>query len=198
MLWLEGRLRWAHRALDLLDSKRYALLIEDRRLAEVLRHTAARWDAAGREARAWAVRARASSGAWAVWLASSSLEADAAITVTTVRKAGVAHPGDVDLRLPALPAAARVATGPVIQEAAAAARQALRAAAAHAAAEAAYRIVHTELKETERHQRAIEHLRIPALESELAELMLRLDELERQERVVGHWAAARIRRRSQL
>lgn len=194
-LWLEGRLRWARRAVDLLDSKRHALLIEDRRLAEARQRTATEWDVAGREARTWAVRARASSGSWAVWVASSSLEREAAITVTGVHGAGVARPGAVDLHLPDLPAAARAATGPVVDEAADAHRRALRAAAAHAAAEAAYRLVHAELKETERRQRAIERIRIPALESELARLVLRLDELELQERLLSRWASVRFRSR---
>ena len=59
-------------------------------------------------------------------------------------------------------------------------------------AETAYQVVHRELKATERHQRAIERIRVPRLESELATLVLRLDELERQERMVSRWASLRL------
>ena len=191
-LWLDGRLRWAYRAIELLDTKRRALLLEDRRLYEERQRTGATWIAAGREARIWAVRARTLSGAWTLWLASSSLQTEASITVSRVHDAGVARPGTADLRLPDLPDSVRAATGAVLDEAAEAHRRALLAAATHALAETAYQVVHRELKATERHQRAIERIRVPRLESELATLVLRLDELERQERMVSRWASLRL------
>jgi vacuolar-type H+-ATPase subunit D/Vma8 len=194
-MWLEGRLRWANRAVELLDTKRRALLIEDRHLDEERQRTGATWDGAGRDARRWAVRARALSGALTLWLSSSSVDTAASISVATVHDGGVARPGAVDLHLPELPDSVRAATGAVVNEAAEAHRRAVQAAANHAVAETAYRVVHRELKETERHQRAIERIRIPALESELAKLVLRLDELERQERVVSRWASLRLHSR---
>jgi vacuolar-type H+-ATPase subunit D/Vma8 len=53
------------------------------------------------------------------------------------------------------------------------------------------RVVNVELRATERRQRAIERHRLPALEEALARLELRLDELERDERVVARWAQQR-------
>ncbi|MGA8296609.1 MAG: V-type ATP synthase subunit D, partial [Acidimicrobiales bacterium] len=58
-----------------------------------------------------------------------------------------------------------------------------------------FRVLTAELRSTNRRLRTIEHHRIPALEDALRVLNLRLEELEREERVVSRWAMKRDRAR---
>ena len=67
----------------------------------------------------------------------------------------------------------------------------MRAAAEHAVASAALREVEIELASTQRRLRAIEHHRLPALQTQLHDLVLRLDEFEREERLIARWAKRR-------
>jgi V/A-type H+-transporting ATPase subunit D len=87
--------------------------------------------------------------------------------------------------------AAAAASNAAIAPAATAHGRALRAAAEHAVASAALREVEIELASTQRRLRAIEHHRLPALQSQLHDLILRLDELEREERLIARWAMRR-------
>ncbi len=115
----------------------------------------------------------------------------ASVDLTWRNTMGVPHP-DVSRSEPAvLPAADAAAANAAVAPAAAAYRRALEAAVADAAADMSRRVVNAELRATERRQRAIERHRLPALEEDLARLELRLDELERDERVVGRWAQQR-------
>jgi vacuolar-type H+-ATPase subunit D/Vma8 len=104
---------------------------------------------------------------------------------------GVRHP-DVSRNEPAvLPSLDAAAANAAVAPAAAAYRGALEAAVAHAAVDMSLRVVDVELRATERRQRAIERHRLPDLEEALARLELRLDEFERDERVVARWAQRR-------
>ncbi len=188
-LWLESRLQRARRAVDLLDRKRQVLSVEDRRLEAAVARVAADWEAADREARRWAARAEAIGGSWTVSLVAAQVGGRADARVVRCRTAGVDHPGEVSVVLPEPPLALSAATGSLAGWAGAAHRHALERAAAFAVTEEAYRLVHRELKTTERRQRAIERIRIPELEQEWRDVVLRLDELERDERVVSRWAA---------
>ncbi len=189
-LWLEERLRRARRAVDVLDRKRQVLLQEDRRLRERRERAVTAWLEADLDARRWAARARAVAGAGMISFASWQVEGRAELSASRTRTVGVDHPGEVRLELPPVSPELLAAAGPAVQAAVASHRGALEAAADCAVAESAYRSVHAELQATERRQRAIERIRIPELESELWAVGLRLDELERQERMLSRWAAA--------
>jgi V/A-type H+/Na+-transporting ATPase subunit D len=194
-LWLEGRLARSRRAFDLLDRKRTLLAQEERRLAARRIEAEREWKEAAADVRRWATRANALSGAWSVALVASELEGLADVTVAPERTVGVNRPGSATVIIPAPSDQATVAAGPAMRGAVSAHRRAVEVAAAHSVAAEAYRIIRAELRLTERRQRAIETIRIPALEAELRELVLRLDELERQERIVGVWASRQNSRR---
>lgn len=193
-LWIRDRLDRARRALDLLDRKRRILLAAEERMRPVRDRAAAEWaDAAGKAVRDGR-RADAVAGTWAVDLAAWSLRGGADVGAGWVRTVGISHPGEPDVHLPELPLSYAAASGPEVTAAALAARRAVRAAAAVAAAERSLALLRAELAATERRHRAVERARIPALEDELRLLELRLDELERQERVVARWVSRRAPR----
>jgi vacuolar-type H+-ATPase subunit D/Vma8 len=137
-------------------------------------------------------------GASDVALASLPVAGGAVIEVGWPHTAGVRHPEIVQCELPDLPAEYAGTVNAAVAPAAAAYRRALAAAVTHAAADASFHIVATELAATKRRHRAIERYRIPALEEELRLLALRLEELERQERIVSRWAESRRRDGSAL
>jgi len=143
------------------------------------------------EAQRWGLRARAVGGASDVALAAATVSGRGRADVPWRNTIGVVHPGDPDCSLPTLDPREAAAANSAVAPAAAAYRQALEAAVAHAAVEEAGRRLEAELAATERRRRAIEHRRLPALKEALVGLELRLDELEREERVVGRWAKLR-------
>lgn len=115
----------------------------------------------------------------------------AQVSVTWDAVMGVRYPRDVVCNLPARSAAARCPDTAALTEATAAHRRALRAAAQHAAATAACRILETEALATRRRLHAIADRWIPRLEGALRILIERLDEAERSEAVQLRWAAGR-------
>ncbi|HUI04790.1 MAG TPA: V-type ATP synthase subunit D [Acidimicrobiales bacterium] len=190
-LWLRRRLASARRSLDLLDRKRQLLRRELADLAPRRRQAAEDWAGACLEAERWGVRATVLGGAADVALAAAGVEGRAAVDVPWDNTMGVLHPAGPRCRLPVLSPAEAAAGNAAVAPAAAAYRRALDAAAAHGALERSFHLIDAELRATERRRRAIERHRLPALEDALARLELRLDELEREERVVGHWAQRR-------
>jgi len=190
-LWLLGRLASARRSVDLLDRKRKLLQREDARLAGLCEETRQRWETACADGETWGLRATVLGGASDVAVAAAAVAGRANVDLTWRNTMGVSHP-DVARSEPAvLPATEAAAANAAVAPAAAAYRRALQAAVAYAAADMSRRVVNAELRATERRQRAIERHRLPALEEDLARLELRLDELERDERVVARWAHQR-------
>jgi V/A-type H+/Na+-transporting ATPase subunit D len=192
-LWLQGRLAAARRSQELLERKRRLLRREQERLSERCRDSAAAWAASCPEAEQWAGRAALLGGTAELELVSSGWAGRARVEVTWRDVMGVRVPDEV-LVQPAEPtpieaAAANSAVGP----AAAYHRRALVAAVDHAAAQRALAAVEGELQATQQRLRAIEHRRLPVLEEALRQLELRLDEVEREERVVSRWAQHRAR-----
>jgi len=190
-LWLRSRLASAARSLELLDRKRRLLRRELAGLARLRRETERRWSTSYVAAQRWSVRAAVLGGASDVAVAAAAIGGEASVEIPWRNTMGVAHPGDPRCRLPTLPPAEAAAGNAAVAPAAAACRRALEAAVAHAAVERSYRLLDAELRATERRRRAIEHHRLPALEGALRRLELRLDELEREERVVSRWAQRR-------
>ncbi|HET9076087.1 MAG TPA: V-type ATP synthase subunit D [Acidimicrobiales bacterium] len=193
-LWLEDRLGHARRALDLLDRKRRVLRLRVHEAARVRDRALESWRQASAEAQRAGLAARALAGTWTVRVASEPVRDRAAVAVAPGDTVGVRHPGRPSMELPQLPTAYQAACGPAVCEAAAAHRAALEAAAQLAVGERTFQLLRAELQITERRYRAVERVRLPALQRELQLLNLRLDELERQERITTRWASGQAGR----
>jgi V/A-type H+-transporting ATPase subunit D len=190
-LWLLGRVASARRSVELLDRKRKLLQREHSRLAGLCDETRERWETTCVDGEKWGLWATVLGGVSDVALAAAAVAGRASVELTWRNTMGVPHP-DVSRSEPAVLASAEAAAAnAAVAPAAAAYRRALEAAVAHAAADLSRRVVNAELRATERRQRAIERHRLPALEEALARLELRLDEMERDERVVARWAQRR-------
>jgi V/A-type H+-transporting ATPase subunit D len=178
-LWLVRRLHAGRRAAELLDRKVQVLLVERERFARRRDRTGERWREAWRLADRWGLRGTMVSGLDEVRRSAPS--ALARVAVTWASAMGVTYPATVDCRVP-VPSGSDRGPGSVgLAEAATAYRRAVAAAADHAAATAACRLIETEIDETRRRRRAITDRWIPALEARLARLRQELDETEREE-----------------
>lgn len=187
-LWLRARLAAARRSLELLDRKQQLL---QRELFELnRRHAGARrgWEDACGDAERWGLRATVLGGAADVALAAGAAAGGAEVQVAWGNTMGVRHPVEAALT-PAGPAPVELAaSNGAVAPAAAAHRRALEAAVAFAVLDRSRRVLRAELEATQRRRRAVERRRLPSLETALELLEERLDELERQERVIAHWA----------
>lgn len=190
-LWVQERLRHARRAADLLDRKRQILRIEEETAGRARDEARMEWTRVSRLAAGRALRAEALAGTWAVQVAAHPAQGRAGIEVGAKETIGVVHPATARLDLPSATGLQRAAGGPLIAAAADAHADALRAAARLAVVESTVGRLHAERLLTERRQRAVARVRIPALESELRQLNERLEELERQDQVVIRWVSER-------
>jgi V/A-type H+/Na+-transporting ATPase subunit D len=152
---------------------------------------AAAWLAACDEAERWGARANALGGAVEVGRASASVAGTASVEIPWRNTMGVVHPGPPTCELPLLDPTESAAVSGALGPAAAAAREALAAAAEYASTDEAHRLLSAELAATQRRRRILERHRLPALEEALIRLELRLEELEREERVATRWAWGR-------
>lgn len=195
-LWLLARLAFARRSLDLLDRKHQLLIAELAGLGERRAEAERRWQQACAEAERWGLRANALGGDSDVTLAAASVAGQADVRVPWRNTMGVLHPGDPRCSFPELPGTEGAAGNGAIPPAADAYRAALEAAAVYAAADRSFLLLEAELRSTARRRRGVEHHRIPSLETSLHQLELRLEEIEREERVVGRWVRERYVPRS--
>lgn len=168
----------ARRAVDLLHSKEEALERERIRLSGHADRAVERWEQAWTAATVAATRARMlGAGSEIDRLAARSWGA-ATVTPEWSRSMGIEYPGAVTCD----PVGAEPLTSTAAMVVAAtAARAAVLAAADAAAADEAVRRLDRELASTRRRRRAVDEHRLPALESEVHELELRLDEVDRDE-----------------
>lgn len=187
-LWLLSRLAFARRSLDLLDRKNQLLLRELAGLGRRRDEAYARWCLAHREAAQWTDRATALGGVADVSIAALAVAGRADVVVPWRNTMGVLHPGEPRCATPTLPPSEGAAGNGAIAPTAAAHRDALEAAVAFAALDRSCELLTAELHATARRRRGVEHIRIPSLLGALALLELRLEELEREERVLGRWA----------
>lgn len=178
-LWLTRRLHSGRRAADLLDRKLQVLRVELERLEQQRDHTGQRWRDAWHAADTWGLRGVMSSGVRELRLSTPSTVAHVNVRWDTVM--GLRYPSGADCEPPQLTPADRGPGGAALVEAAAAYREALRAAAANAAASAACQVIEAEIGETRRRLRAITNRWLPRLESRLSRLRQELDEIEREE-----------------
>ncbi len=192
-LWLVERIDTATRGVELLRQKRQVLRREQRRLSLMAEQTGAAWTSAATHAEHWGGRAAALGGSGAVRLAASDSAGRGTVAISWRNTMGTRHPDEARCELPTLTPSVAAASNAAVAPAATAYGAALRAAAEHAVASAALREVEIELASTQRRLRAIEHHRLPALQAQLHDLVLRLDELEREERLIARWAMRRGR-----
>jgi len=190
-LWLLGRVNATRRSIELLDRKRQLLRAAMSTLGDRRAQAAARWQAACAETERWGLRADALGGASAVGRAGASVAGTARVDIPWRNTMGVVHPELPNCDLPLIDPIESAAVSGAVGPAAAAAREALAAGADYGSAEEAHRLLAVELAATERRHRALERHRLPALEEALSRLELRLEELEREERVVARWAQRR-------
>ena len=190
-LWLVERIGTATRGVELLRQKRQVLRREQRRLSLIAEQTGAAWARAAEDAERWGSRACALGGSTAVRLVAGDVAGRGTVSISWRNTMGTRHPDEARCEFPVLLPPAAASSNAAIAPAATAHGRALRAAAEHAVASAALREVEVELASTQRRLRAIEHHRLRALEVQLHDLVLRLDELEREERLVSRWAKDR-------
>jgi V/A-type H+-transporting ATPase subunit D len=190
-LWLLARLDAARRGRELLDRKRQLLGREQQRLALVADERRKSWEEASEGAQRWALRAAILGGTATTALFAGTVTGRATVDVAWRNTMGVTHPDDARCEFPTLAPAAAVAGNAALAPAAQAHCKALEAAVAAAIAAKARQLIEAELQATQRRLRGLERHRIPSLERSLHELQFRLDELEREERVVTRWARER-------
>jgi V/A-type H+/Na+-transporting ATPase subunit D len=179
-IWLVQRLETARRGADLLDRKLRILQGELTRRQAAAAETEARWDRCQAEAQAWLLRAALLGGQRAITLADDGQRA--AVTIDYELAMGVRYPSRAACAFPS----PVTWDGPVVARTRQAHRAALAAAAEHAAAAAAVRVVDAEVRATRYRLRAIQDRWIPALDQALADVTFALEEQERSD-------AARLR-----
>jgi V/A-type H+-transporting ATPase subunit D len=179
-IWLLRRLETARRGADLLDRKLRILRSELGRLQAAAAETAVQWDQCQADARTWLLRAALLGGERVIRLADDGQVADVRVSYATTM--GVRHPETATCAIPPT----LTWDNPVLARTRQAHRAALEAAARHAAATAAVRMVDDEVRATRYRLRAVRDRWIPRLEQALAETTFTIEELERAD-------AARLR-----
>ena len=187
-MWLQRRLAVAERGADLLDQKLRLLHAERQRLSLQASRSGEAWLAAAREADRWLVRGALLGGQRGIRLATQRAAAD--VDVTWAYLMGVRYPSGVHCSpAPEEPGAAAPDNAALVV-ARDAHRRAVEAAVAHAASEAAVRVLEAEEAATRRRLRAIEDRWMPRLQEALGQIQLGLEEQEHAEGVQLRWAAA--------
>lgn len=186
-LWLRRRLETARRGSTLLDRKLHLLLSEQDRLRMEERRTRQDWESSCAKADLWLLRAALLSGRRAITLAASRIPAE--VTVRYGLAGGTRYPSGITCVTPE----PGTFDGATLGAARKACRDAVAAAARHAAATEAVRIIDTEIGATRYRLRAIEERWIPRLERTLTQVELGLEEQEHADGVrllqlLGHRA----------
>jgi len=194
-LRLRRRLAVAQRGVELLDRKQRVIAAELERAELQRERTAEHWAAAWAEAAAWLARCTALDGVQGVEDAAlngvrdmdgTTVDGVAQVEVEWAGAMGVIYPQDARCVLPDVRpvqgSSALALAGP-------AHRRAVEAAARHAAAERAVRLLSEELAATRALRRAIEIRWVPRLAAALHDLEVRLDEADREENLRIRWSA---------
>jgi V/A-type H+/Na+-transporting ATPase subunit D len=179
-IWLVRRLETARRGADLLDRKLLILQGELAQRQSAAAQTQARWDRCQADAQTWLLRAALLGGQRAIRLADDGQQAD--VTIGHELAMGVRYPS----RAACTFAPPATWDDPVMARTRQAHRAALAAAADHAAAASALRIVDAEVRATRYRLHAVQDRWIPSLEQALADVTFALEEQERSD-------AARLR-----
>ena len=185
-LWLLRRLAVARRGHDVLEQKQRALRRELDRLDQLLGAARREWEERARAAELWWQRAAVLAGERPLALACSSVRGKAEVKLVWRNALGVVYPFEATVSMPLgelFPAGGSAA----LVYAADVHRDALEAAAQLGATELAYRRTASELHATTQRLRAIERRWIPEHEEALRQLVLALDENDREEATRVRW-----------
>ncbi|MFF3127596.1 V-type ATP synthase subunit D [Streptomyces sp. NPDC057908] len=200
-----GRLRLRHsldiaeRGADLLEQKLRILHAEHQRLQRAEEAAARAWHERLREAETWLLRGLLLSGEGALEAAAEALD-PTDIEAHWTSFMGVRYPTNVSCTMPDRSPTAAAPANTALVHAEAAYREALRAAAEHAAAAAAIRIIGAEVLSTRQRVRALQRHWIPNLREALTHTELALEQSEHEDAVRRRWASSALReerRRSQ-
>lgn len=195
-IWLRSHLAVARRSAAMLDRRRQLLLVEAGRRRTAAVKSQAAWEAACADAEVWMRRARPAAGEADIARLTGSVEGKATVRLVWVSVMGVMCADDAVCSLPDAGRVGALGGTAADDVVAVAAGRAVAAAARAAAARQAAAAIEADLLATARRQRMLERRRIPELERELADLELRLDEAERDDRVRSRWIQGRARRSS--
>ncbi len=191
-IWLVRRLDTARRGADLLDRKLRILQGELTLWQATAEETAVAWDRSQADAQAWLLRAALLGGERAIRLADDGQAAQVTISYETTM--GIRYPSQATCSSPS----ASTWDGPVMARARRSHRAALAAAAQHASAAAAVRVIDDEVRATRYRLRAVQDRWIPRLEQALAEVTFTLEEQERADAARLRLAAGRTARSPSL
>ncbi|MFH8475752.1 V-type ATP synthase subunit D [Streptomyces sp. NPDC018000] len=190
-----GRLRLRHsldvaeRGADLLEQKLRILRAEHQRLQRAEEAAARAWHERVKEAETWLVRGLLLNGEGALDAAAEALDrTDVEARWTSFM--GALYPADVSCTLPARSPTAAAPANTALVHAEAAYREVVLAAAEHAAAAAAVRIIGTEVQSTRQRVRALQRHWIPNLREALARTELALEQSEHEDAVRRRWASS--------
>ncbi|MEU9760339.1 V-type ATP synthase subunit D [Streptomyces sp. NPDC047985] len=189
-----GRLRLRHsldvaeRGADLLEQKLRILRAEHQRLQQAQEAAAHVWHERVKEAETWLVRGLLLSGEGALEAAAQALDRTDA-TARWTSSMGARYPANVSCTMPTRPPAAAAPANTALVHAEAAYREVVRAAAEHAVAAAAARIIGAEVLSTRQRVRALQRHWIPNLRERLAQTELALEESEHEDAVRRRWAS---------
>lgn len=184
--WLVRRETVARRGSYLLERKLRILLAEEQDYALRAGRTRGDWERAAAELDVWMLRSAVLSGERGVRLATDG--ADATIEIDWRLTMGVRYPASATSVLPEEPGRFSP-DNTALLHAAAASREAVRAAVDHAVATSALAAITAEIASTRRQLRALERRWIPRLEQARSRLLIQLDDLEHDEHVRLRWAA---------
>ncbi|WP_432138405.1 MULTISPECIES: V-type ATP synthase subunit D [unclassified Streptomyces] len=192
---LRRRREAALRGADLLDRKLRILLRRHRELRRVEDETRVVWHDRAARAQAWTRRGVLLGGPDGPGGATGPDAADyphrAELRITWDSTTGVRHPGAVHCETAGRDPSAPAPDNTALLLAEAAWADAVRAAAAHAAARRAAHVVGEEVLRTRQRVRALRRHWIPALETALARLEAALEQAEHEDAVRRRWAAGR-------
>jgi len=188
-LWLVRRLAVADRGAEVLDRKLRILRHEQERLRLLEARTSREWTASCLEARRWLERAVVLGGQRGLERACPEQVAD--VQLAWRYEMGVRYAEPVACDLPEPLAAGAPPGSAALVEAERAHRAAAQAAVRHACAQAALRTIEAEVASTHRRWRALTHRVVPDLRARLAQVVLSLEQLEREDTLRLRWAAGR-------
>lgn len=186
-LWLQHRLDIAGRGAELLDHKLRILHTERARMSLLAERTGETWATAVREADTWLLRGALLGGQRALRLSGGG--PPATVDVRWAVSMGVRYPVEAVCAVPARSPGAVPDGSAALVAAREAYVAAVQAAVAHAAAQAAVRVVAAEEAATRRRLRAIEDRWVPRLQEAMSQVRLDLEEQEHTDGVRLRWAA---------
>ncbi len=178
-IWLSHRRAIAERGVDLLDRKLRILRAEQQRFHLIEQRAREGWERAAALAQVWLVRAAFLGGQRDLRLSTPQGTVEAQVTWSGVM--GVRYPSAVRCEFPVVEPGARAPSGAALDRAIELHREAVRLAAAHAAAVAACTTIDAEVAEVKRRFTALTDRWLPRLEAARQELEARLEENERSE-----------------